>query len=61
MAETENNGLFERKQAGAGALQGNETDSACEDLEDDEEEWNNEPEPMIPQTVLDLADGALSK
>ena len=33
-----------------------DTDSACEDLDDDDQE----PEPLIPQTVLDFADTALS-
>ena len=48
--------LFQR---GDDVLNGNDTDSACEEdiLEDDIEE----PESIIPQHVLDLADHALAR
>jgi hypothetical protein len=48
---------------GAVALQGHETDSACEDMEDnlDGDSGIFEPDPLIPQSVIDIADGALSK
>ena len=45
-------------------LNGNDTDSACEeDIFDDEikEVLGDEPESVIPQHVLDLADHALAK
>ena len=46
-------------QSNDAALEGNDTDSACE--EDILEEDIKEPESLIPQTVLDFADHALAK
>jgi len=42
-------------------LNGNETDSACEEDILDDELLGEEPESIIPQQVLDLADHALAR
>ena len=43
------------------ALNGNDTDSACEEDILDDELLGDEPDSIIPQQVLDLADHALAK
>ena len=56
--------IFLQSNSSAGGLNGNDTDSACEeDIFDDEikEVLGDEPESVIPQHVLDLADHALAK